>query len=166
MDTPVNTGRKQDGKFGKGQSGNPHGRPAGARNRTTLAAEALLDGEAEELTRKVIELAREGDMNALRLCLDRIIPPRRDRPIFVDLPPLEHTGDAPTALAAILAAVASGQITLAEANELSKLIEMFIKARAAIDKEEGERIKQNWNNEKRWFESEVHRRSGFQGPPY
>src|SRR5438874_12919139 len=65
----------------RGTSGNPAGRPAGSRNRTTLAVQALLDGEAEALTRKAIELASNGDLNALRLCLDRVIPIRRDQPL-------------------------------------------------------------------------------------
>jgi Family of unknown function (DUF5681) len=55
--------------FKPGKSGNPAGKPPGAKNRTTLAVEALLDGEAETLTRKAIELASGGDMQALRLCL-------------------------------------------------------------------------------------------------
>ena len=42
-----------------------------------MACEALLDGEAENLTRKAIELANEGDITALRLCLDRLLPPQR-----------------------------------------------------------------------------------------
>ena len=62
------TGRKQ-GRWTKGTSGNPDGRPMGSRNRATLAAQTLLDGEGERLTRKAIELALEGDRAALRLCL-------------------------------------------------------------------------------------------------
>ena len=61
------------------QSGNSYGRPRGARNKATIAAEALLDGEAEAITRKAIELAKTGDITAIRLCLERIIPARRDR---------------------------------------------------------------------------------------
>ena len=61
-------------------SPNPSGRPVGARNRTTLAAEALLDGEAEALIRKAVELGLQGDLIALRICLDRILPKRRERP--------------------------------------------------------------------------------------
>ena len=64
-----NSGAKQAGRFEKGRSGNPAGKPPGARNRATLAAEALLDGEAEALTRKAIERAKEGDSVALRLVL-------------------------------------------------------------------------------------------------
>ena len=59
----------KDTKFQKGHSCNPNGKPKGARNKATLAAEALLDGEAEAITRKAIEKAKEGDMAAIRLCL-------------------------------------------------------------------------------------------------
>jgi hypothetical protein len=56
--------------FKPGQSGNPDGRPKGARNRATIAAERLLDGEADTLTRKAIQLAQQGDTTALRLCIE------------------------------------------------------------------------------------------------
>jgi hypothetical protein len=68
--------------FEPGKSGNPAGKLKGTRNKTTLAVEALLDGEAETITRKAIELAKDGDLAALRLCLDRIAPPRKDRPVL------------------------------------------------------------------------------------
>src|SRR5215472_5185933 len=67
------TGRDEGGRF---QPGNP-GRPKGARHKATLAAEALLDGEAEGLTRKCVEAALGGDMAALRICMDRILPPAK-----------------------------------------------------------------------------------------
>jgi Family of unknown function (DUF5681) len=87
------TGQKQKPQlFKPGQSGNPAGRPKGARNATTLAVEALLDGEGEALTRKAIDLAKKGDMQALKLCMDRIVPPRRDRPLAFALPPIGSPG--------------------------------------------------------------------------
>jgi len=88
------TDTKQGARFRKGQSGNPSGRPRGARNKTTLAVEALLDGEAEVLTRKAIERAKDGDSVALRLCLERILPPRKDRPVSFALPKIESAADA------------------------------------------------------------------------
>jgi Family of unknown function (DUF5681) len=63
--------------FEPGRSGNPAGKARGTRNKVTLAIEALLDGEAEALTRKAIEIAKGGDLAALRLCLDRLAPPRK-----------------------------------------------------------------------------------------
>lgn len=82
---PGTTRRLQDGTWPKGVSGNPMGRPRGARHRSTLAVEALLDGEAEGLTRKAIEVAMEGDVEALRLCLDRLAPARKDATVSFQL---------------------------------------------------------------------------------
>jgi hypothetical protein len=130
---PDDRGLKQVGRFRPGHSGNPLGRPKGSLNRTTLAAAALLDGEAEELTRTVIELARNRDMAALRLCLERILPPRRERLIQIELPPLRKASDARKAMAAITAAVANGEITTSEATELAKLVETFLRALEASD---------------------------------
>ena len=99
-------GIQRAGAFKPGESGNPAGRPRGSRNKTTLAIEALLDGEAEALTRKAIERALAGDPQALRLCLDRIAPPRRDRPTPFALPALAEAADARDAFAAVVRAVA------------------------------------------------------------
>ena len=103
------------------QPGNP-GRPKGARHKTTLAIEALFEGEAEALTRKAIELAKEGDGPALRLCLDRLIPPRRDAPISIELPPVVCAADVVRASAAVLAAVAQGDISPDEAGRVMALL--------------------------------------------
>jgi hypothetical protein len=125
----VNAPEKQRGRpFGKGQSGNPAGKPRGARNKATLAAEMLLDGEAEGLTRKAIEMALGGDGAALRLCLERVLPARRERPVHFKLPPLGTVADAAPALAAIIAAVAASELTLGEAGELAKLVDTFVRA--------------------------------------
>jgi Family of unknown function (DUF5681) len=123
------TAPKQRGRpFPKGQSGNPNGRPVGARNGTTLAVEALLDGEAENLTRKAVALALKGNVACLRLCLDRIVPPRRGRPLHFAIPTLNSPNDAAKAIAAIATAVALGDLTTTEAGELSRLIEAYVKA--------------------------------------
>ena len=106
--------------------GNP-GRPRGARHRSTVAAEALLDGEAEALTRKAIERAKEGDTAALRLCLERILPPRKERAIRLALPVLTSASDAADAMATITAAVADGDVTAGEAATLSGLVAAFAK---------------------------------------
>jgi hypothetical protein len=96
------SGRNTDGTFG---SGNP-GKPKGARHRTTRAVEELLDGQSEAITQKAVDLALAGDTTALRLCLERIAPPRKDTPVLFDLPPMESAHDAAVASQAVLAAVA------------------------------------------------------------
>jgi hypothetical protein len=114
--------------FKPGQSGNPAGKPKGARNKTSLAVEALLDGEGEGLTRKAIELAKAGDIQALRLCLDRILPPRKDRPVSFELPEIESPKQAADAISSVLIAVAKGHITPAEASEVSKIVEVYVRS--------------------------------------
>jgi multidrug efflux pump subunit AcrA (membrane-fusion protein) len=103
-------------------SGNPDGKPLGARHRVTRAIEELLEGEHQALTRKAIEKALEGDMIALRLCLDRIAPPRRDAPVSVALPPIRTAADAVEASAALLEAVAGGEVTPDEAGRIMALL--------------------------------------------
>jgi hypothetical protein len=123
-----NTGEQQAGRFRKGQSGNPAGRPRGSRNAATLAVEAMLDGEAERLTRKAIDLALAGDTVALKLCIDRICPARRDRPVTFALPPITSARDAADIAAAVAEAVAAGHITPSEAAEIGKVIEIYVRA--------------------------------------
>jgi hypothetical protein len=128
------TGAEPSGNRGRFQPGNP-GRPKGARHKTTLAIETLLDGEAESLTRKAIEMAKGGDMTALRLCLDRIAPARKDRTIAFALPPVSTVADILTASGALLLAVAEGDLTPSEAGELSKLLDGHRSALATVELE-------------------------------
>jgi hypothetical protein len=130
---PDKTGKEQAGRFPKGKSGNPDGRPKGSRNATTLALETLLDGQAAALTQKAIDLALTGDMAALRICLDRILPPRKDRPLTFEFPAITNAAEAATTMSAILAAVASGEITPTEASEIGKLVDSYVRAVEATE---------------------------------
>jgi hypothetical protein len=127
-------GSKPRGRpFAPGTSGNPNGRPKGARNKTTLAAEALFDGEAEALARKLIEKAKAGDSGALRFCLERICPPRRDRIVTVEMPEIGSIQDAGKAAAAVLAACAAGEISTAEAADLMGLMTSCVRLLESCD---------------------------------
>jgi hypothetical protein len=109
------------------QPGNP-GKPKGTRHKTTQAMQALLDGEGEALTRRAIEMALAGDAVALRLCLDRLLPALRECPVAVELPALTTPKDAIAASAALLEAVAGGEVAPGEAREVGRLIEVHLKA--------------------------------------
>jgi len=123
-----NTAKKQRGRpFKAGRSGNPEGRPRGSRNKATMAVEALLDGEAKAIARKAVEKALEGDMAALRLCLERLLPPRRDRPVVFDLPKIEGVSDALNASSAVLTACAAGTLSPGEAVEVMGLISSHVR---------------------------------------
>lgn len=114
-------GRNTDGTFGPG---NP-GKPLGARHKATRAALALLDGEAEALTRQAVTMALAGDATALRLCLERIAPPRKDAPVTFALPPMKSAADAAHAAGAVLDAAAGGELTPSEAAQIMALVETF-----------------------------------------
>jgi Family of unknown function (DUF5681) len=122
-------------KFKTGQSGNPDGRPKGSLNKATLATQALLEGEAEALTRKAVELAKSGNPMALRLCLERLLPPRKDRPITFTLPQLEGAQDLPQVLKAILESVARGEITPGEGHTLTAMLDTYRKGLETMDLE-------------------------------
>lgn len=117
---PINNGQKPDGTFAPGNK--LGGRKKGSRNKTTLAIEALLEGDAEAITKKAIELAKDGDGAAIRLCLDRMAPARKDSPLEFDLPTIETAQDAVTASSALLTAVASGDVTPDEASRVMALL--------------------------------------------
>jgi len=120
--------RSNKGLYQPGQSGNLKGRPKGVRNKTTLAVEALMDGEAEAITRKAIEKAKDGDMSAIRLCLDRLVPPVKDRPVTFEMPGIDFAQDAAVAVGAVLRAVADGELTPIEAAEVSKIVGAYVTA--------------------------------------
>jgi len=122
-------GRKEiKGRFKPGQSGNPAGKPRGTLHKATQAALALLEGEGEALTRKAVEMALAGDTTALRLCLERLIPPRKERHVSVDLPSVSTVADLGLVTSALLEAAGQGVITPGEAQALGGLVEAHRKA--------------------------------------
>jgi hypothetical protein len=133
---PIATKETQVMQFQKGQSGNPAGRPRGSRNKTTVLMQNLLEGEAEEIARKAIEMAKAGDMGAIRVCMDRLASIRRKDPIAFELPPVDRARDSVTAVAAVVAAVAAGDLTTSEAAEVAKIIDVYVHALAATAFEE------------------------------
>ena len=123
-------------KFTKGRSGNPSGKPKGCRNATTILFDELLKDNAKELIEKTIEMAKDGDGPALRLCIERLAPARKDRPVWFDLPEMNEAKDAVNASAAIVAAVAAGDLTPSEASELSKVVDTYARTLLSVEFEE------------------------------
>lgn len=116
--------------FQPGVSGNPAGKPKGCRHKATRAALELLDGEVEALTRKCIEKAMEGETAALKLCLERLVPPMKERPIQtkLKLPAKVTTQNAPEVFAMILKAVASGGLCPGEGETLQRMMQVYLQA--------------------------------------
>ena len=141
--------KKARGKvFAKGVSGDPAGRPPGSRNKATQLAQQLLEGEAEALARKVIERALEGDGTALRLCLERLIPIRKDRVIKLHLPPITSTQELAAGFAALVAAVAKGDLTPDEAQRVAALFEQYSKVLETAQLEQRvTQLEERWSHE-------------------
>jgi hypothetical protein len=121
--------RKAPGRpWQPGQSGNPAGYRKGSRHKASLLAETLLDGEADRITRRCIEMAIDGEPVAMRLAVERLLPPRKSRPLAFRLGVLHTADDAKAALSQIIAASASGEILLDEAQVLSGIVHNFLRA--------------------------------------
>jgi hypothetical protein len=131
--TPANSGRNADGTFAKGNSANPAGKPKGTLHRTTRAVLEMMQGEAEAVTRKAIDLALAGDSVAMRLVMERLVSPIRERPVTLAMPKISAASDLIAAASALTDAVASGDITPGEAASLSTLVGNVSKAIETIE---------------------------------
>jgi len=129
---PKAEGRNGKGQFAPGNSG----RPKGARGRIALVCETLLEGKAQALTEKAIALALAGDTVALRLCIERLAPLRRDHHVTFDMPAIAGAEDHPKALSAILTAVAAGELTPSEGQSLALVLAEHRKAIETEDHEQ------------------------------
>src|SRR5262245_47848151 len=114
--------------FQRGQSGNPAGMRPGTRHRATMLAEKLMGDDIESVVRAVVKAAKDGDMTAARLVLDRIAPPRRASPVLFSLPPVETVADVTKALGSVLARVARGELTPDEGIMIAGLLDAKRKA--------------------------------------
>lgn len=102
-------------KFKPGQSGNPSGRP---KDTHTAALRALLRPHAEDMVAKAVELAKGGDTTALRLCLERILPPLKGKDTAVSVPAIASAHTLAEKAHAVMDAAADGSITPTEAATL------------------------------------------------
>ena len=93
-----------------------------------MLAQELSAARVESIAGKLIELAERGDMRAIRVCMDRLVPVIKHQPIAVELPPIEKPADSVDAAASIAAAVAAGELTATEAAELAKVVDVYVRA--------------------------------------
>src|SRR4029077_10936336 len=129
VEQPVNASGKRDTRF---KPENP-GKPKGTRHHATRLAEALIDGQAQEIVHKAIAMAASGDPTALRIVMDRLCPPRRERTISLAMPSIKSAADLITAAAALTDATAAGDITPGEAASLSTLVGNVAKAVETVE---------------------------------
>jgi hypothetical protein len=114
-------------RFQPGHSGNPAGRPPGSLNKKTLALEDAFAEHAEEIVANVIDRAKAGEPAAMRMCMERMVPTGRNRPLAIDLPAIDTPDDARDALAVVTAELAAGNLTVAEASSLVTLVDRMLR---------------------------------------
>src|SRR5712671_2959855 len=112
------------------------GRPKGSRNKATIALQEMLDGHGEAITKKCALMAMQGDATALRLCMERLLPPRKDQPVRFKVGPVTTAAEVAAAVSALLQAVGGGQLTPAEGQMIAAILEG---RRRVIETEEHER---------------------------
>ena len=103
-------------KFGRG-------RPRGSRNRVARVCQDTLDSHAENLIKKCLVLAYQGNPTAMRLCMERLMPARRQRTLQFKLPPIKTITDVAVASESVVSGVARGQLTPAEGQAFSGMLE-------------------------------------------
>jgi hypothetical protein len=134
--TDISAGQQRRGRpFQPGQSGNPRGRPAGSRNHITLMLDRLAEADAIDVLRAIVAKAKEGDPRAAELLFSRIWPPRRSRPVILDLPSLATATDLSAALGRVAQAAANGWLAPDEAQAIGAVLELQRKAIETADLE-------------------------------
>ncbi|MEA3299137.1 MAG: DUF5681 domain-containing protein [Pseudomonadota bacterium] len=96
-------------RFKPGQSGNPKGKPVGAKSRYTEMREALAD-DLPALVERTKAAALEGDMTAMRLLLERTLPPVKAGAAAILLPELEDAATLTDKARAVVSAIGRGDI--------------------------------------------------------
>lgn len=136
-------------RFKKGESGNPVGKPKGTLHKATRAALELLGGDLEAITQECIKQAKEGNLMAVKLVLDKLIPSAKELPLSLSLPKVEGASDLPAALSDVMAAVAQGDVTPGEGQALTAMLEAYRKGLEFTDIEARLRVLEEKTNAKR-----------------
>jgi hypothetical protein len=145
-------------QFQPGQSGNPAGRPPGARNKKTLAIEEMLAEQAEAAVKKILRMAEEGDPTAMRLCMERMSPTGANRSLALELPPVNGADDAEAAVRLVLDAFGSGEISIKELTHMLAAVDRLVRV--------GENIEQMRHSEKFRRKADEGEEIGNAFPPY
>ena len=124
-DKPDNSDPLQGGgRWQPGQSGNPAGKPKGARHAALIALDAIGAENAQDVLASVVAAAKAGDMRAADILLRRLWPERKGRPVALDLPKLCSAADLASALGAVAGAVASGELSPEEGQAVAAILEV------------------------------------------
>ena len=114
-----------NGRYKPGASGNPAGRPKGAKNKATFLAEEAME-EVSAVVEKLVERALAGSTGAIRQFLDRTMPMPRGCSRF-ELPDMRGPRGIADAQEALIIAVAAGEVPPRDAERVMNLLVTFRK---------------------------------------
>src|SRR5690348_12553956 len=124
--------RQADGRFAKGNPGGP-GRP---RARERIAALDQRVAEAgDDLIDAALKVAKDGNVRAIEMLLDRIWPAQRGRPVEIEAAEIRAVSDVVPATAAVTNAVLNGDVTPREGAAAARVIETHGKMIELVDLE-------------------------------
>lgn len=92
-------------KYNPGESGNPAGRPPGVGR--VAKYRKLLQAQADTLIKTVIDQALAGESVALKLCIDRLLPPYRPEAVPIEFA-MPEVGGLVSMGEAVLSAIGNG----------------------------------------------------------
>jgi hypothetical protein len=111
------------------------GRPQGSRNKATLVLQEMLESHGGSITKKCALLAMQGDPTAMRLCMERLIPPKKDHAVTFKLQPTTSAAEVAAAMDAIIRDIAGGQLTPAEGQLIMASLEGRLRIIQSVDHE-------------------------------
>lgn len=111
-------------KYQKGHSGNPSGKKPGTLNKRTKLSH-ILDSHGEMLINKTIEMALDGDAQALRLCIERLMPKVTSQFVQFDIGEIdiENTDKLSAIGRKIVKSITQGELTLEDAQKLFVILD-------------------------------------------
>jgi hypothetical protein len=126
--------RRAEGRWLRGSSGNPKGRPTGRQNKSTVYLQQLLAGKTEQVIQAVIDAAISGDMRAAKLVLERVLPLGTGRPLDEEIAcAIGSAEDAAAAIASIASAAIDGRLSSSEAADLASVVESYGRAVQTVE---------------------------------
>ena len=121
-----NGGKKSRGRPFKPGNTIGKGRPKGSRNKTSVLVKELLAVHAEEITGRLIQLAKKGHPGALKLAMGILCPTQSEEPVTWTMPPVKNAGDLVPAYSALLEAVTNGELTSHQAQEIKSVLDSML----------------------------------------
>jgi hypothetical protein len=122
-DQSEKTSPNQGSRFKPGTSGNPKGKPKGAKHKALIALDQIGADAAREVLQSTIAAAKRGNSRAAEILLARLWPARKSRPVVLDLPAVTSASGITEALAAVVQAMGAGEIAPDEAQAVAAVIE-------------------------------------------